>query len=70
MANQNILRDKKENWRISNKNMDMIFLGKFETCSICGKIREIERQRIEILRNNRLVDVYLECTDCAAIPLE
>jgi uncharacterized protein YlaI len=48
----------------------MIFLGKFETCSICGKIREIERQRIEILRNNRLVDVYLECTDCAAIPLE
>ena len=47
----------------------MIFLGKIETCSICGKRNEIGRQRIEILRNNRFVDVYLECKICAAIPL-
>ena len=47
----------------------MIFLGKFETCSICGKRRDIGRQRIEVISNNRIVDVYLECIDCAVIPL-
>jgi hypothetical protein len=33
----------------------MNLVNKFSTCSICGK-------------RNR-VDVYLECKDCAAIPL-
>jgi hypothetical protein len=59
-----------ETRELSKKNKDMIFLGRRETCSICGKRGEIGRQRIEILSNNRLVDVYLECKDCAAIPLE
>jgi hypothetical protein len=53
-----------------SKNQDMIFLGKFEACSICGKRSEVARQRIEILNKSRLIDVYLECKDCADIPLQ
>ena len=47
----------------------MMFLGQIETCSICGKRKKIARQRIEVISNNRQVDIYLECKDCAAIPL-
>jgi hypothetical protein len=70
MTNQILFEIKGGTGEISNRNKDMVFLGKIETCSICGKRNEIERQRIEILRNNRLIDVYLECKNCAAIPLE
>jgi hypothetical protein len=54
---------------LSNKSKEMIFLGKFETCSVCGKRKKIGRQRIEVINDNRRIDVYLECNDCAAIPL-
>ena len=46
-----------------------MFLGKVEVCSICGKRKKVGRQRIEVISNNRRVDIYLECKDCASIPL-
>jgi len=55
--------------KLSDGNNEMIFLGKLEACSICGKRKKIRRQRIEVISNNRHVDIYLECKDCAAIPL-
>jgi hypothetical protein len=44
------------NLEISCKE-DMVFIGKLTTCSICGKKGEISKQRIEIINNNRFVDV-------------
>jgi hypothetical protein len=55
--------------KLPDRNNEMIFLGKVEACSICGKRKKIGRQRIEVISNNRHVDVYLECKDCAVIPL-
>lgn len=64
-----LLGDKGGTRELLSKNKDVNFLGKFETSSICGKRRQIGRQRIQILSNNSVVDVYLECKDCADIPL-
>jgi hypothetical protein len=47
----------------------MNFVNKFSTCSICGKRKPIARYRDKALNKQNRVDVYLECKDCAAIPL-
>lgn len=47
----------------------MSLVGNFSTCSICGKRRIIASQRNKVLSKQDGVDVYLECKDCAAIPL-
>ena len=47
----------------------MMYLGQIETCSTCEKRKKIARQSIEVINNNRQVDIYLECKDCVAIPL-
>jgi len=47
----------------------MSLVGNFSTCSICGKRRIIASQRNKVLSKQVGTDVYLECKDCAAIPL-
>lgn len=47
----------------------MNLVDKFSTCNICGKRKIIARHRDKVLYNQNVVDVYLECKDCAAIPL-
>jgi hypothetical protein len=47
----------------------MNLVDKFSTCSICGKRKIIARHRDKVLDKQNIVDVYLECKDCAAIPL-
>jgi DNA-directed RNA polymerase subunit M/transcription elongation factor TFIIS len=54
--------------RISN-NEDMTFVGSFAKCSICGKRKLIARQMNQIWSGQNSIDVYLECKDCAVIPL-
>lgn len=45
------------------------FIGKFAICSICGKRNLIENQRTQLRKDQIGLDVYLECKDCASIPL-
>ena len=47
----------------------MSLVGTFSTCSICGKRRRIANQRNKVLSNQVGMDVYLECKDCASVPL-
>jgi hypothetical protein len=47
----------------------MSLVGNFSTCSICGKRKIIASQRNKVLSKHDGVDVYLECKDCASIPL-
>ena len=47
----------------------MNLVDKFSTCSICGKRKIIANHRDRVLNKQNRVDVYLECKDCAAIPL-
>jgi hypothetical protein len=47
----------------------MSLVGTFSTCSICGKRRIIASQRNKVLSNQVGMDVYLECKDCASVPL-
>ena len=47
----------------------MSLVGNFSTCSICGKWKIIANQRNKVLSKHDGVDVYLECKDCAAVPL-
>ncbi|HEX7274240.1 MAG TPA: hypothetical protein VF248_01360 [Nitrososphaeraceae archaeon] len=47
----------------------MSLVGTFSTCSICGKRRIIATQRNKVLSNQVGTDVYLECKDCASVPL-
>ena len=47
----------------------MSLVGTFSTCSICGKRRIIASQRNKVLSNQVGMDVYLECEDCASVPL-
>ena len=47
----------------------MSLVGNFSTCSICGKWKIIANQRNKVLSKHDGVDVYLECKDCASIPL-
>ena len=50
-------------------NADMSFVGDFAKCSICGKRKIIARQMYQISNGKNRVDIYLECKDCADIPL-
>lgn len=45
------------------------FIGKFAICSVCGKQKLIEKQRTQLRKDQVRHDVYLECKDCASIPL-
>jgi len=45
----------------------MNLVDKFSTCSICGKRKIIARHRDKVLDKQNIVDVYLECKDCAAV---
>jgi hypothetical protein len=47
----------------------MSLVGNFSTCSVCGKRRIIAKQLDKVLSKQNSIDVYLECKDCAAIPL-
>ena len=47
----------------------MSLVGTFSTCSICGKRKIIASQRNKVLSNQVGMDVYLECKDCASVPL-
>ena len=47
----------------------MSLIGTFSKCSICGKRRRIASQRNKVLSNQVGMDVYLECKDCASVPL-
>ena len=47
----------------------MNLVDKFSTCSICGKRKIIANHRDKVLNKQNRVDIYLECKDCAAIPL-
>lgn len=47
----------------------MSLVGTFSICSICGKRRKIANQRNKVLSNQVGMDVYLECKDCASVPL-
>ncbi|HEX6379464.1 MAG TPA: hypothetical protein VFZ60_10350 [Nitrososphaeraceae archaeon] len=47
----------------------MSLVGTFSICSICGKRRRIANQRNKVLSNQVGMDVYLECKDCASVPL-
>ena len=47
----------------------MNLVGNFSTCSVCGKRKIIAKQRNKLLSQQNSVDVYLECKDCAAIPI-
>jgi len=47
----------------------MSFIGKFSICSICGKRNIIASQRNKVWEKRSVIDIYLECKECAAIPL-
>ena len=47
----------------------MSLIGNFSTCSVCGKRKIIAKQLNKVLSQQNSIDVYLECKDCAAIPL-
>jgi hypothetical protein len=47
----------------------MSLVGNFSTCSVCGKRKIIVKQRDKILSKQNSIDVYLECKECAAIPI-
>ena len=47
----------------------MSLVGTFSICSICGKRGRIANQRNKVLSNQVGMDVYLECKDCASVPL-
>lgn len=47
----------------------MSLVGYFSICSVCGKRKLIATQRNKILRNQKSIDVYLECKECAEIPI-
>mgnify|MGYP006915917951 FL=1 len=47
----------------------MSLVGTLSTCSICGKRRIIASQRNKVLSKQVGIDVYLECKDCASVPL-
>jgi len=53
--------------QIFEKNVVQDLVGKIATCSICGKKKRIENQRIRVGQFDE--DIYLECRDCAAIEL-
>ena len=52
--------------RIKSK---MSLVGNFSTCSVCGKRKIIAKQLNKVLSKQSSIDVYLECKDCAAVPL-
>ena len=47
----------------------MSLIGNFSICSVCGKRKIIAKQRNKILSRQNSIDVYLECKECAAIPI-
>ena len=47
----------------------MSLVGNFSTCSLCGKRKVIAKQLNKVLSKQNSIDVYLECKDCAAVPL-
>jgi hypothetical protein len=47
----------------------MSLVGNSSICSVCGKRKIIAKQRNKILSKQKSIDVYLECIDCAAIPI-
>jgi len=47
----------------------MSLVGNFSTCSVCGKLRIIAKQLSKVLSKQNREDVYLECKECAAIPI-
>jgi hypothetical protein len=47
----------------------MSLVGNFSTCSVCGKRRIIAKQLNKVLSKQNSIDVYLECKECAAIPI-
>ena len=47
----------------------MSLVGNFSTCSVCGKRRIIAKQLNKVLSKQNSIDIYLECKDCAAVPL-
>jgi len=47
----------------------MNFVGELSSCSICGKRKTIVSQKNKLLLNQTQIDIYLECKDCASIPL-
>jgi hypothetical protein len=47
----------------------MSLVGNFSICSVCGKRKIIVKQRDKILSKQKSIDVYLECKECAAIPI-
>lgn len=47
----------------------MSLVGNFSTCSVCGKRKVIAKQLNKVLSKQNSIDVYLECKDCAAVPL-
>ena len=47
----------------------MSLVGNFSTCSVCGKRKIIAKQLNKVLNQQNSIDVYLECKDCAAVPL-
>ncbi|HJU78681.1 MAG TPA: hypothetical protein VJ599_03845 [Nitrososphaeraceae archaeon] len=49
--------------------MSQDLIGKFAICSICGKQKLIEKQRTQLSKDQMRLDTYLECKDCASIPL-
>ena len=44
-------------------------IGKLAICSICGKQKLISNQRTQLRKDRIRLDIYLECKDCASIPL-
>jgi len=54
---------------INNIQLKMSLVGNFSTCSVCGKRRIIAKQLDKVLSKQNSIDVYLECKECAAIPL-
>lgn len=47
----------------------MTLVGKFSTCSICGKYKLIASERNKVWEKQSRIDIYLECEDCGKIPL-
>ena len=47
----------------------MSLVGNFSVCSVCGKRKIIAKQRNKMLSKQNSIDVYLECKECAAIPI-
>lgn len=47
----------------------MSLVGNLSTCSVCGKRKVIAKQLNKVLSKQNSIDVYLECKDCAAVPL-